>query len=1582
MSPLTCYQRFRRLLSTTHLFYALCGVLGLIIISPQTHAQNYERLEVTSLKRWPPRSVWSVHSQIRDKQKPASHVTGIAPAPYHQLWISTHAGLLRFDGVGLHEVKARSSASPYPSIDASSITALAPVPQSDDLYLALRGHGVWRFSPRSDQGTLWPLSDHTLDQTTVFDLLAVEEHLFAATSRGLKVLSQARLIKAQSTYTSVWREVNDQPIHDLTLHRDDRASMSTLFTCGHDGVAQAQLPKSLNVARGGDLASLIQKSLKRIDLGRVQPKGACRGMVVPPASPSMISERSSVASEDSSGELVQPQSEIGLFTLFEDQLLWVQQSQEGYQAHKVSTEPIRARWKQRPYIDPQGLLWVPTDEYLLQLGSWREVRSRALVNKSTLSQERLKIPGAHTFWRSTQAGQTSPLWVGSLGQGLVQAQPSLGQMLTTSQLSRESGAGPISATGRRLWWVESCRDLITSELRDAQTHDVVSGLSRGARVRLPSRGQGKCIDALSAPQGQDQSLLYVARRGEVIALESAQERGRLTLSIKSRWKPTCQRPDCRITALTTSPLPHGGSTDRARTTSLTESEPSATPSLSLPRVIAGTQDGRLIGLTPNQAPHELIDLNQHLTASISSIKVIRFEPRHRKLLVGHHTGILVIDTDELLAYSKRSRVNPSGSSRSSQASRLRVQQISHYETPSFPSGPIRDLLYDPTRQIWWVASYGGGIGWINIRAGAEINARSISSRQRLDRFVSGLTLALPSNPEFTQYTRDTPERALITLDNQGITRLKLAPHLSRDPTDPVRSRSATLAIGEANGWLSPNHAQVDTLLLAATTRGAVFLDLKQITETPPPPAPIITSASFASSADRCDRQSRSLTDEVNQSIHLQQRLALPVGTDKLCLHFSSPLGVHSQTLTAQYRLTLDQKVNSSPWVSVSKSNVLRLSHLQARDYTLELREVNRGGVQSETTTLKFVVPAPVLTRYSVFIWLSVLGVGLLILILIWLRARKLRRELDSKAHESWSAKAEMRHYWQVFEYAEHALLLYNEFGRCVEFNPRALEVFETNAEQMNAMTPSQLGLGQPHQLDLGEHDYHHMPMLCQRPSGVSFPARVSFHKHLSLHGSMGILVSVVDLSSLVRAQDERLRTQQELSQVRRLESLGRLAGWVTHEVNNIFGVIEGLLESAQEASFNASERAASRPNTDSLVATYRSLHNYVNRGRQRLQILIGLDYRKRTHTEESDSLDEHVHTRSELATLPLTPQWILVDDLFRFELELLSWILSDHQKLEWLGDLTPTPRVEQQPDMTTLHPEEPTIPVSRWIDKTTFDLLMVRLALCLSESASEQESFGILVKDVDTQLQISLQLSTTAVSHLYYQLQDLPREEQHITPTSALPSPLSPLWSTLFEDAQRLGCKSAVARDQLSIYFPLKSSSHNPGDVASLLDTSYDVDVLDHAVAPSVEHVPEPRKRARRSAKLDPSLPSPHVLLVDDNQDLLVLLSARLKRAGFIVHQFVDSREAADYLTETDDPLELLITDVLMPHLNGRQLADQSKQRFPELPVLFISGYTDDVLSPKGYFDLNDREQILRKPFTPRQLSKVAQEILRDRGVS
>ncbi len=121
------------------------------------------------------------------------------------------------------------------------------------------------------------------------------------------------------------------------------------------------------------------------------------------------------------------------------------------------------------------------------------------------------------------------------------------------------------------------------------------------------------------------------------------------------------------------------------------------------------------------------------------------------------------------------------------------------------------------------------------------------------------------------------------------------------------------------------------------------------------------------------------------------------------------------------------------------------------------------------------------------------------------------------------------------------------------------------------------------------------------------------------------------------------------------------------------------------------------------------------------------------------------------------------------------------------------------------------------------------------------------------------------------------------------------------------------------------------------------------------------------------------ILLVEDAVDVREFVTRVLTRSGYIVRA-ADGPESAIALLKADSShIDLLLSDVIMPGMSGRALADIVVQQRPEIAVLFMSGYTDNAIVHHGVLD--PRTNFLHKPFSPDQLLRLIRRILARRGV-
>jgi CheY-like chemotaxis protein len=115
------------------------------------------------------------------------------------------------------------------------------------------------------------------------------------------------------------------------------------------------------------------------------------------------------------------------------------------------------------------------------------------------------------------------------------------------------------------------------------------------------------------------------------------------------------------------------------------------------------------------------------------------------------------------------------------------------------------------------------------------------------------------------------------------------------------------------------------------------------------------------------------------------------------------------------------------------------------------------------------------------------------------------------------------------------------------------------------------------------------------------------------------------------------------------------------------------------------------------------------------------------------------------------------------------------------------------------------------------------------------------------------------------------------------------------------------------------------------------------------------------------------VLLVEDEPAILRLGTAMLKKLGYTVLAAETPADAIRIAQSHPGAIDLLITDVVMPAMDGRELAAQLHAIRPNLPCLFMSGYTADVIAHRGI--LYEGLQHLQKPFSSQDLAAKLREM-------
>jgi CheY-like chemotaxis protein len=140
-------------------------------------------------------------------------------------------------------------------------------------------------------------------------------------------------------------------------------------------------------------------------------------------------------------------------------------------------------------------------------------------------------------------------------------------------------------------------------------------------------------------------------------------------------------------------------------------------------------------------------------------------------------------------------------------------------------------------------------------------------------------------------------------------------------------------------------------------------------------------------------------------------------------------------------------------------------------------------------------------------------------------------------------------------------------------------------------------------------------------------------------------------------------------------------------------------------------------------------------------------------------------------------------------------------------------------------------------------------------------------------------------------------------------------------------------------------------------------------------HVGEPAVDEQKTDLGEKLRGSESILLVEDAEPLRKLAQTFLAAAGFRVLSAASGEDALEVAAQHGGTFDLLLTDVVMPGMNGRVLAEQLLPRQPGMKVLYMSGYTDSFIAGHGVLDPGGT-QLLHKPFTEEVLIHKVREVL------
>ena len=397
---------------------------------------------------------------------------------------------------------------------------------------------------------------------------------------------------------------------------------------------------------------------------------------------------------------------------------------------------------------------------------------------------------------------------------------------------------------------------------------------------------------------------------------------------------------------------------------------------------------------------------------------------------------------------------------------------------------------------------------------------------------------------------------------------------------------------------------------------------------------------------------------------------------------------------------------------------------------------------------------------------------------------------------------------------------------------------------------------------------------------------------------------IVNYVAVKRDVSEQLRLAAQLQQSQKMDSIGRLAGGVAHDFNNMLTVILGhaemkLADPALAPTVRASFEEIRRAATDSAALT-----------RQLLAFA-----RKQT----------------------IAPRRLDLNETVDRSLQMLRRLIGENVELAW-------------------RPAEAVPPVQA--DPTQIDQILVNL--CVNARDAIAGSGRIEIATAAATLDAAFCADHPgAVPGEYVRL--TVRDTGCGMDAETLAHAFEPFYTTKSEGTSTgLGLSTVYGIVKQNDGYVALASAPGQG-------TAVDVYLPRRAAAEApVVAAPSPAPAAAPSAQT--------ILLVEDEPAILAVAAQMLSSLGYVVRAAHTPADAIRVAKEHPGPIHLLLTDVVMPGLNGRDLAQTLADLRPGLRALFMSGYNADVIARNGILD--PQLPFVRKPFTRDELAAKIREVL------
>ncbi len=411
----------------------------------------------------------------------------------------------------------------------------------------------------------------------------------------------------------------------------------------------------------------------------------------------------------------------------------------------------------------------------------------------------------------------------------------------------------------------------------------------------------------------------------------------------------------------------------------------------------------------------------------------------------------------------------------------------------------------------------------------------------------------------------------------------------------------------------------------------------------------------------------------------------------------------------------------------------------------------------------------------------------------------------------------------------------------------------------------------------------------------------------------GFVVNARDVTAVREAELAVRERDEELLRTRKMDAIGVLAGGVAHDFNNLLTAIQG------NADLVLAELSADHPGRRDLVEIQASAGRAASLTRQ---------------------------------LLAFGRRLVLQPEVFD-----LNVLVSDMQKM----------LVRLIGDAIHLHSELAASPPRVQADPSQIEQVILNLAVNAREEMPDGGQLTLRTDNVTLDTHDARARELIPGHYVRLSVSDTGRGIAE----SALPRIFDPFFSTKAEEGRPagLGLSTVYGIVKQSGGHVTASSRTRPADdtkAGGATGTTFTILLPQATQAPSLpdQHAAEPA--GERGAET--------IALVEDEKAVRDLAARILRKKGYHVLPAENGRDAVDVIARYPHRIDMLVTDVIMPEMNGRDLADRIHIMRPGVKILFMSGYSAEAIARHGV--LARGAAFLEKPFSPSALLRKVRELL------